>query len=355
MCNIVIGGQFGDEGKGKIISYMCLKDNYDIIARGGVGPNAGHTIVYDGQEYKVRQVPSGFLNKNTKLYIGAGVLINPDVFLDEISKFNKFNIKERIKVDFQCGIIEETHKVRDKGDANLREKVQTTGSGCGPANEDRIKRLGKLAKDIPALNEFLCDVAMELNDAMDKGKKILIEGTQGFGLSLYHGTYPYVTTKDTTASAMLSDVGVGPKYVNDIIVVLKAYTTRVGNGLFWNETNKTNINKDEKDNEKFNKLFNDLKIYEKLSKIEEKGTVTGRARRVAPFDFELAKRSAKINSATMLALTNIDRLFDCAGVRKFNDLPEDAKKFIKVIENEVGVKVKLISTGREYSDTIDLR
>ncbi|MDI6730501.1 MAG: adenylosuccinate synthetase [Candidatus Altarchaeum sp.] len=352
MCNIVVGGQFGDEGKGKIISYLCLKDNYDIIARGGVGPNAGHTIVYDGQEYKVRQVPSGFLNKNTKLYIGTGVLINSDVFLNEISKFNEFNIKERIKVDFQCGIIEEAHKVRDKVDANLREKVQTTGSGCGPANEDRIKRVGKLAKDIPAFNEFLCDVAMELNDAIDEDKKILIEGTQGFGLSLYHGIYPYVTTKDTTASAMLSDIGIGPKHVNDVIVVLKAYTTRVGNGLFWNETN---INKDKKDNEKFNKLFNDFKIYEKLSKIEEKGTVTGRARRVAPFDFELAKRSAKINSATMLALTNIDRLFDCVGVRKFNDLPEDAKKFIKVIENEVGVKVKLISTGREYADTIDLR
>jgi len=280
------------------------------------------------------------------------VLINPEVFLDEISKFNKFNIKERIKVDFQCGIIEETHKVRDKGDANLRENVQTTGSGCGPANEDRIKRIGKLAKDIPELKEFLCDVAMELNNAIDEGKKILIEGTQGFGLSLYHGTYPYVTTKDTTASAMLSDVGLGPKCVKDVIVVLKAYITRVGNGLFWNETN---TNKDKKDNEKFNKMFNDLKISEKLAKIEEKGTVTGRVRRVAPFDFELAKRSAKLNSATMLALTNIDRLFDCAGVRKFNDLPEDAKKFIKVIENEVGVKVKLISTGREYLDTIDLR
>ncbi|OQX22722.1 MAG: adenylosuccinate synthetase [Candidatus Altiarchaeales archaeon A3] len=350
MCDIVVGGQFGDEGKGKIISYLCLKDNYDIIARGGVGPNAGHTIVYNGTEYKVRQVPSGFLNKNTKLYVGAGVLINPDVFLDEISKFNEFNVKERIKVDFQCGIIEETHKVRDKGDENLSKKVQTTGSGCGPANEDRIKRIGKTAKDIPALNEFLSDVAMEINNAMDEGKKILIEGTQGFGLSLYHGTYPYVTTKDTTASAMLSDVGVGPKCVNDVIVVLKVYTTRVGNGLFWNETDKN-----KKSDNKADKLLNDLKISEKLAKIKEWGAVTGRERRVAPFDFELAKRSAKINSATMLALTNIDRLFDCAGVRKFTDLPEDAKKFIKIIENEVGVKVKIISTGREYSETIDLR
>lgn len=352
MCNIVVGGQFGDEGKGKIISYLALKDNYDIIVRGGVGPNAGHTIVDERQEYKVRQVPSGFLNKNAKLYIGAGVLVNPDVFLDEISRFNKFNIKERIKVDSQCGIIEEIHKERDKSDANLREKVQTTGSGCGPANEDRIKRIGKLAKDIPELEEFICDVSGELNDAIDNDKKILIEGTQGFGLSLYHGTYPYVTTKDTTASAMLSDVGIGPKNVNEVIVVLKAYTTRVGNGLFWNETN---TNKDKKDDEKFNKLFNELKIYDKLKKIEERGTVTKRPRRVAPFDFELAKRSVKINSATMIALTNIDRLFDCAGVKRFDDLPEDAKKFIKVIEDEVGVKVKLISTGREYSDTIDLR
>ncbi|NCN65379.1 MAG: adenylosuccinate synthetase [Candidatus Altiarchaeum hamiconexum] len=355
MCNIVVGGQFGDEGKGKIISYLSLEDNYDIIARGGVGPNAGHTIVYDGQEYKVRQVPSGFLNKNTKLYIGAGVLVNPDVFLDEISKFNKFNIKDRINVDFQSGIIEESHKVKDKRDENLSKKVQTTGSGCGPANEDRVKRVGKMAKDIPELKEFICDVAMELNNAIDEGKKILIEGTQGFGLSLYHGTYPYVTTKDTTASAMLSDVGIGPKYVNDVIVVLKAYTTRVGNGLFWNEADKNTKADDKKADNRSNKLLGDLKISEKLAKIREEGTVTGRARRVSPFDFELAKRSAKMNSATMLALTNMDRLFDCANVRNFDGLPEDAKKFIKIIEGEVGVKVKIISTGREYNNTIDLR
>jgi len=202
-------------------------------------------------------------------------------------------------------------------------------------------------------------VAMEINNAIDEGKKILIEGTQGFGLSLYHGTYPYVTSKDTTASAMLSDVGIGPKHVNDVILVLKAYTTRVGNGAFWNEptnkeNNENNKNKQEKE-KKYGQTLDDLKIYEKLSQIKEWGAVTKRPRRVVPFDFELAKRSAKINSATMLALTNIDRLFDCAGVKKFNDLPEDAKKFIKVIENEINVKVKIISTGREYSDTIDLR
>jgi len=349
MCNIVVGGQFGDEGKGKIVSYLSLKDNYDIVVRGGVGPNAGHTIVYNGNEYRVRQVPSGFVNKNSKLYIGAGVLISPDVLFDEISSLNEFNVKKRIKIDFQCGIIEEIHKQRDKNDGNLSKNVQTTGSGCGPANEDRIKRIGKLAKDIPELGEFLCDVAYELNNAIDEGKKILIEGTQGFGLSLYHGTYPYVTSKDTTAAAMLSDVGIGPKHVNEVILVLKAYTTRVGNGSFWNEGKKIR-------NDKYEKLFNELKItHEKLARIEERGTVTGRSRRISPFDFEMVKRSAKINSATMIALTNIDRLFDCSGVRKFDDLPDEAKKFIKAIEDEVGVKVKIISTGREYKDTIDLR
>jgi len=336
MLQVIVGGQFGDEGKGKIVSYLCWKNNYDIVARGGVGPNAGHTVVYnDGvkeEEYKIRQLPSGFVNLKARLLIGPGVLINPDVLQKEISDFEKFNIAKRLNIDYQCGIIEKEHIERDAGNKFLSEKIGTTKTGCGPAQEDRVKRIGKLASDIESLKKFLCDVPMEINKAIEENKKILIEGTQGFGLSLFHGTYPYVTSKDTTASAILSDVGVGPKNVDEVIVVFKSYVSRVGEGSF-----KTEISQEES---------------EKLG-IEEYGTVTRRRRRIGMFDFELAKRSVKINSATYIALTNIDRLFKCNGVRKYEDLPDNAKKFIEKIEEETKVPVKYISTGREIKDTIE--
>ncbi|MFN3527991.1 MAG: adenylosuccinate synthetase, partial [Candidatus Altarchaeaceae archaeon] len=199
---VVVGGQFGDEGKGKIISYLCHKNKYDIVARGGVGPNAGHTIKYNKKEYKVRMTPSGFISKNTRLLIGPGVLVNPVILYKELFELKEYNVEERLGIDYQCGIIEEKHIYAEKEGENkeISAKIGTTKTGCGPAQEDRVRRIGKLAKDIPELKKFLCDVPMELNNAIENGKKILIEGTQGFGLSLYHGTYPYVTSKDTTAS-----------------------------------------------------------------------------------------------------------------------------------------------------------
>jgi len=334
MVSVIVGGQFGDEGKGKIISYMCSKDNYDFVARGGVGPNAGHTVVYKNEKYKVRQIPSGFIDKKSRILIGPGVLINPDVLMNELIKFRDFNVDKRLGVDKKCGIIEREHIQRDAQNSLLSDIIQTTKTGCGPANEDRVKRIGKIAEEIECLKKYITDVSEELNNAIDEKKKILVEGTQGFGLSLYHGTYPYVTTKDTTASTILADVGLGPRTATEVVVVLKAYVSRVGGGEL-----KTEIS--EKEAEK--------------KGIIEYGSVTGRRRRIGDFDFELAKRSVRINSASFIALTCIDRLFDCAGVKEYNTLPDDAKKFVKKIEDYVGVKVKLISTGEKIEDTIDLR
>ncbi|MEW6329744.1 MAG: adenylosuccinate synthetase, partial [Candidatus Micrarchaeota archaeon] len=225
-CDIVVGAQFGDEGKGKIVSYLALNDKPQVVARGGVGPNAGHQVFYKGKKYGLRMVPSGFVYERARLLVGAGVLVNPEVFLKEV---NELNIGNRTGVDSRCTVILQKHRDADMDESS--KKIGTTGTGCGPANMDRVARTALLARDIPELEPFVCDVPAEVN----KAKKVLIEGTQGFNLSLLYGTYPYVTSKDVSASTIAADVGVGPKKIRDVFAVIKAYTTRVGNGPLKDE------------------------------------------------------------------------------------------------------------------------
>ena len=202
VCTVVVGGFFGDEGKGKIISYLAIKDNPKIIVRGGAGPNAGHTIMDGDKVYKVRMLPSGFLNKNAKVMIGPGVVINPKVLDKEIQEFGASG---RVFIDKHCGVIEESHLMRDsKGE--LKEKIGSTGSGTGPANADRAMRTLKMAKDFDSLSSLITDVPQDINSALDAHQNVLVEGTQGTFLSLWHGTYPFVTSKDVTASGICADV-----------------------------------------------------------------------------------------------------------------------------------------------------
>ena len=230
-CTVVVCGFFGDTGKGKVISYLSLKDKIAVTARAGVGPNAGHTVVYEGKEYKLRMIPSAFVYSKCRLLMGPGVLINPKILIQEIELTNSQN---RAGVDPQCAIIESKHIQADRR-GELAEKIKTTGTGTGPCNAERALRTVKLARDIPELKDYLTDVPLEVNEALDDGENVLIEGTQGTYLSLFHGTYPYCTSKDVTASAACSDVGVGPTKVDDVILVFKAYTTRVGGGPLPNE------------------------------------------------------------------------------------------------------------------------
>jgi len=328
---VVVGGFFGDEGKGKIISYLALHDKPSIVVRGGAGPNAGHTIKDGDKTYKVRMLPSGFLNKDAKVMVGPGVVVNPDVLLKEV---NDFGVEGRAFLDFNCGIIEKSHRDADS-QGRLKEKIGSTGSGTGPANAERAMRTLKLAKEIEQLKPYLIDVPLEVNSALDRNENVLIEGTQGTHLSLWHGTYPFVTTKDVTASGICADVGIGPKKVDDVIVVFKAYLTRVGTGPMPGELSE-----------------------EETSQLgwEEFGTVTGRLRRAAEFDFELAKRAVMLSSANQISITKLDVRFpNCAGITSYNELEEDAKSFIKNIEEKLGVKVTLIGTGPSINDVIDLR
>lgn len=334
-CNILVGGGWGDEGKGKCITYLCYNDKPDIIARAGVGPNAGHSVEFHGEKYGLRLIPSGFVHKDARLLIGAGVLVDPEVFLHELDYLNKYNVAERTFADYRCSIIEKKHKERDQASDYLSKKIGSTGTGCGPGNADRVGRVAKQAKEIEEMKGHTTDVPLEVNDSLDEDKYVFIEGSQGFGLSLYYGTYPYVTSKDTTASTAAADVGIGPTRVDDVIVVFKSYITRVGEGPFKTEMSQ--------------------KKAEKMG-LEEYGTVTGRRRRVGLFDMNLARESCMINGATQIALTCVDKLYpQCERVKEYSRLSGETKRFIDEIEGETGVPVTIVSTGPDLEDTIDLR
>ncbi|MEM1611432.1 MAG: adenylosuccinate synthetase [Sulfolobales archaeon] len=330
MITIICGGFFGDEGKGKVAGYIGLKGGYAAAIRTG-SINAGHTVVYNGMTWKLRIVPSAFVNKDLRLYIARGSLVKIDVLLREISETG---VAGRICVDRYAGIIEDRHVEAEKRDDILRG-IGSTFQGVGAATAERVLRRLKLAWEFKELEPFLCDSVSEILELNDKGLRTMVEGTQGLYLSLYHGTYPYVTSRDVSASGILSEAGLGPKYVEDIIVVFKSYITRVGEGPLEGELS--------------------LEEIERLGLVE-RGTVTGRLRRVAPFNIELAKRAVKINSATQIAITKIDALFrDARGVREWGKLPPEARRFIEDIEDRLGVPITLISTGEDLREIVDLR
>ncbi|MHA2059836.1 MAG: adenylosuccinate synthetase [Candidatus Ranarchaeia archaeon] len=314
------------------MSYLAKKDNPKIVARGGVGPNAGHTVVIDGTKYKLRQLPSGFSSKSTRLLIGAGCLVNPSIFLEEIKKTDS---TKQAGIDHHCGIIEAKHITEDRTSEHLSKKVQSTGTGCGPANRDRVNRQGKIAQDIPELQPFLTNVSQEINKALGNNHHVLLEGSQGALISLYYGDPPYITSKDTTASSVCADVGIGPTKVDEVIVVLKSFLTRVGAGP----------------------LVGEIPVEEaKKRNWYEEGTVTGRPRRAAPFDMNTAKRGIMLNGATQIALTKIDILFpETARVQKFSELPQKAVSFIKNIEAQLKTPITLVGTGPDAIDIIDRR
>jgi len=328
---VVVDGFYGDGGKGKIVSYLAVADDAAVCARGGVGPNAGHTVVKDGKEYKLRMVPCGFVNPQTLQLIGPGVVVNPEVFLREVEMTGT---EGRVGLDPQCAIIEKKHIEQDQR-GYLKEKIGTTGTGTGPCNADRALRVAKMAREIPELANYIRDVPLLVNSALDREERVILEGTQGTYISLFHGGYPYVTSKDVCAAGICSDVGVGPTRVDEVVMVCKAYVTRVGEGPLDGEIS-----------------FEEAK----RRGWDEYGTVTGRQRRAAPFNHGLAKRAAMLNGATQLAITKFDILYpELAGSSSIGDLSSEAKKFIQGIEEKVGLPVTLIGTGPDVKEIIDRR
>lgn len=330
-CTVIVGAFWGDEGKGKVISYLALKDDLDFCVRTG-SVNAAHTVWKNGQRYALHMVPAGFLNDKTRLLIAAGANVHVGQFFKELEQTK---VNGRIGIDQNASVIEEKHSEMDKASA-VNKGIGTTGWGVGPAIEERVRRTAKLAKDIPELKPYVTDGIKEVNDGLDAGKKVLLEGTQGFMLSLFlSGGYPYVTSRDTGASAIASEAGVGPTRVDDVLIVYKSFITRVGAGPLPGEISKEEAQK--------KGWF-------------ETAAGTGRDRRSAPFDFDLAKKTARINGATQAAVTKLDSIFPtCRGTRKLDDLSVEAKDFIREVEIRTNVPVTLIGTGPDALDIIDLR
>ena len=311
---------------------MALKDKPDICVRGGNGPNAGHTVFHDGREYHLRLIPSGFVNRSTRLMIGPGVPVETAILLDEIRDTDSEN---RISVDYQCAMLEERHKTQECESEHLSNKIGSTKSGVGACNAERALRMVRLARQETSLRPYVGDTVAEIHQALSNGRNVMVEGTQGTFLSLYHGTYPFVTSKDVTASQACADVGIGPTDVDDVMIIFKAYVTRVGEGPLEGQLDRDEVLR---------------------RGWMEHGTVTGRERRAAPFDFKLAKRAVQLNGATQIALTKLDVLYPKAkGVRDYLNLPKEARDFAAAIERETNVPVTLIGTGPDEKDIIDKR
>ncbi len=310
---------------------MGYRDNYALAVRTG-SINAGHTIVDGGKEIKLRIVPCAYVNRKTRLLIAAGALYSIETLRKEIVITGA---EGRLGVDLKSGVILPEHIERERKDEFLMKKVGSTGSGVGAAMVDRVLRTMRLARDFEELRQYLTDVEKEVHDCEKSGGRVLLEGTQGLYLSLFHGDPPFVTSRDVSASAVCSEVGVGPKDVEDVIVVFKSYVTRVGGGPLEGEL-------PEEEAAKRGWL--------------EVATVTGRKRRAAPFNYALAERALRINGGTQIALTKLDALFpECGGAYKYESLPDRAKSFIREIEQNLGVPVTIIGTGPGMNDVVDRR
>ncbi len=417
----VVGSQWGDEGKGKIVDW--LSSEADIVVRFQGGHNAGHTLVIDGVTYKLRLLPSGIVRKDKVSIIGNGVVVDPWALLDEIieikSKGVEINQKNLI-VSEAANLILPFHREMDeiREDAAGKAKIGTTRRGIGPAYEDKVGRrsirvmdlvseknldhrleavlmhhnairkgLGKeiykkdklkqdLLKIAPEILKYSQPVWKKIDEFKSQGKKVLFEGAQGILLDVDHGTYPFVTSSNTVASAAATGSGCGPNSINYVLGITKAYTTRVGEGPFPTELTD--------------------EIGEKLGTIgKEFGTVTSRKRRCGWFDGVLVRQAIKIAGIDGIALTKLDVLdqldeikmciayevdgkkmdylpaavddqlktkpvyknfkgWNCStkGIKKFDDLPDNARNYINELEKFIETKVASISTSPERNDTI---
>jgi len=344
MIDIIVGGQGGDEGKGDFVRYLADSGKYEFCIKVGA-PQAGHSTYVNGVKFGLSSVPCAFTNPKVALYLAAGSYIIPFSSLPKLPKFleevEKTGTIDRIKVDNYCGIITEAHTIEERADANLKG-VGTVGTGAGKSLRDRVERKeGYLfAKDIPELKHFLADVASEIQARLEKGEHGLIEGTQGFRLSLLHSReFPDVTARDTTASTFAGEAGIGPTQVRDVYCVFKPYFTRVARGPMINEI---------KDEEKLKRYWQDG---------GETGTVSGRKRRIGEFDWEGANLAIKINGTTKLALTHLDMLdgFDKDLEKLTGEAKEFLEKFLELEKIYPYPKLAIVKYGPLPEDIVDLR
>ncbi|MFQ1015090.1 adenylosuccinate synthase [Avibacterium paragallinarum] len=422
---VILGAQWGDEGKGKIVDLLTDRVKYVVRYQGG--HNAGHTLIINGEKTVLRLIPSGILRKNVTCLIGNGVVLAPDALMQEMGELEArgINVRERLLISEACPLILPYHVAMDKArEAALGKKaIGTTGRGIGPAYEDKVARRGLRVGDLfdlesfaeklkaildyynfqlvhyykvepvdyqktlddvlavaPIITGMVADVTAILDVARKNGDNILFEGAQGTMLDIDQGTYPYVTSSNTTAGGVSTGSGFGPRHIDYVLGIIKAYCTRVGGGPFATE------------------LFDEVGA-EIARKGNEFGAVTGRPRRCGWFDAVAMRRAIQVNSISGFCMTKLDVLdgFDeikiCVGykmpngeiaefaplaakdwegvepiyetlpgwkestfgVTDVNKLPENTRNYIKRIEEVTGVPVDILSTGPDRVETMILR
>lgn len=420
---VVLGTQWGDEGKGKIVD--LLTEQAEAVVRFQGGHNAGHTLVIDGEKTVLHLIPSGILREDVVCYIGNGVVLSPEALLKEIHKLEDSGVpvRERLRISPSCPLILPYHIALDQARevARGKDKIGTTGRGIGPAYEDKVARRGlrvadllhpeRFARKLKEVIEYhnfalehyykadTVDFQKTLDEALamgeqikpmiervtdkvhehhGRGDNILFEGAQGSLLDVDHGTYPFVTSSNTTAGGVSTGSGFGPLYLDYVLGITKAYTTRVGSGPFPTE------------------LFDDVGMH-LAKKGNEFGATTGRPRRCGWFDAVALRQSVQINSVSGLCLTKLDVLDGletiriCTGyknaqgesittpvdaeeyeaiqpvyeevpgwsestfgARSLDDLPENARTYIRRLEAVVGTPIHIVSTGPDRVETIIL-
>jgi adenylosuccinate synthase len=347
LVDVVIGGQFGSEGKGQIAAYLAPA--YDVLVRVG-GPNAGHKVYEEPEPFTFHHLPSGTMrNGKAHIVIGPGAVIAVEGMLNEISKCELS--KSRLSIDPQAMVIDAKDVQRE---SDLVKRIGSTGQGVGLATVRKILRTSasppvRLASSIRAFKEYLRETRTVLDDAYAAGRRVFLEGTQGSGLSLHHGSYPHVTSRDTTVSGCLAEAGIAPTRVRRIIMVCRTYPIRVGSpkegdsGPMRNELTLQNIHR---------------RSGMPLAKLEktERTSTTNRERRIAEFDWCLLRRASSLNGPTDLALTFVDYLsIKNRAARRFEQLTTPTIHFIEESERVSAAPVSLIAARFNFRSIIDRR
>jgi adenylosuccinate synthase len=337
---IVVGGQYGSEGKGKVVALLAMRASSQWLVRCG-GPNSGHTVTIDGKDVILRQVPSCSEPYRATFCLAAGCAIDEGVLLSELDLLRID--RERIVIDPRAVVITE----RDR-EVEHRELagIASTCSGTGAALARRMARKAdvRLAKDSDVLGAR-CRVetlAPLLHDALDNGGDVIVEGTQGFALSLLHGPdYPFVTSRDTTAAGFAMEVGLSPRLIDNIVMVIRTFPIRVGgpSGPFRDEISWGEIQR----------------LSSAPEVMPEYTSVTKRLRRVAKFDIELVKLACKYNRPTSLAVMGMDRLdYANTGVANFTEFTPESLQFVNNLERETGIPIEFFGTGFGTADCIQV-
>lgn len=347
LVDVIIGGQFGSEGKGQIAAHIAPE--YDCLIRVG-GPNAGHTVFEEPEKHVFHLLPSGsYRNQNAKIILGPGMVINVDKLLEEIVKYKiEDEFLQRVTIDENAIIITKSDIAKEQ---KIKKTIGSTGQGVGFATANNILARLKAddkhkAKHHPKLKAYIGNSLEVLEQFYQNNKRILLEGTQGTGLSLHHGLYPHVTSRDTSVSGCLSEAGISPKRIKNIVMVTRTYPIRVGgtSGPF----NSLEIN--------FDIIAKRAGLNGEELKAKEKTTTTHIDRRVAEFSWTMFRKACELNSPTDIALTFADYLsVENRTARGYDRLTTETRQFIEELERCSGVKVSLIGIGFDYRAVIDRR